>query len=160
MTFICCFTSSTSISFLQFRFVFCSKGPFFFQIFISSYDDIYLPMTTSSIQKYYRQCIHEGIMPYLATQVPCLPISARWRPRSNSSLSSASLIPLPLLFTGGGDVAVGEDVSGEGSVGSVDFSPASPSTWQKLDLLLAFSLTTVTSRRGGAAGGGGGGGGG
>ena len=52
---------------------------------------------------------------------------------------------------------MGEDVSGEGSVGSVDFSPASPSTWQKLDLLLAFSLTTVTSRRGGAAGGGGGG---
>ena len=55
---------------------------------------------------------------------------------------------------------MGEDVSGEASVGSVDFSPASPSTWQKLDLLLAFSLTTVTSRRGGAAGGGGGGGGG
>ena len=50
---------------------------------------------------------------------------------------------------------MGEDVSGEGSVGSVDFSPASPSTWQKLDLLLAFSLTTVTSHRGGAAGGGG-----
>ena len=38
-------------------------------------------------------------------------------------------------------------------------SLASPSTWQKLDLL-ALSLTTVTSRRGGTAGGGGGSGGG
>ena len=108
-------------------------------------------------QRYY-------VTPYLCKAcLACLAfstVSIRWRPRSNSSLSSASLIPLPLLFTGGGDVAVGEDVSGEGSVGSVDFSPASPSTWQKLDLLLAFSLTTVTSRRGGAAGGGGGGGGG
>ena len=66
----------------------------------------------------------------------------------------------PLLFTGGGDVVGGEGVGGEGGVGSVCFTPASPSTWQKLDLLLAFSLTTVTSRRGGAAGGGGGGGGG
>ena len=37
-------------------------------------------------------------------------------------------------------------------------SLASPSNWQKLDLL-ALSLTTVTSRRVGAAGGGGGGGG-
>ena len=35
-------------------------------------------------------------------------------------------------------------------------SLASPSNWQKLDLL-ALSLTTVTSRRVGAAGGGGGG---
>ena len=37
---------------------------------------------------------------------------------------------------------------------STSFSPASPSSWQKMDLLLVFSLTTVTSRRGGEAGGG------
>ena len=59
-----------------------------------------------------------------------------------------------MLHAGGGDVE-GEDVGG-----FADFSPASPSSWQKLDLLLVFSLTTVTSRRGGASGGGGGGGGG
>ena len=59
---------------------------------------------------------------------------------------------------------VGEgEVGGDGGVGvvadSVASSLASPSSWQKLGLVV-FSLTTVTSRRRGAAGGGGGGGGG
>ena len=40
------------------------------------------------------------------------------------------------------------------AVSTVSLSPAFPSSWQKLDLLLVFSLTTVTSRREGAAGGG------
>ena len=57
-------------------------------------------------------------------------------------------------------VGVG-DVGGDGGIviGSLASSLASPSSWQKLDLLV-FSLTTVTNRRGGTAGGGGGGGGG
>ena len=44
-------------------------------------------------------------------------------------------------------------------IGSIASSLVSPSSWQKLDLVV-FSLTTVTNRRGGAPRGGGGGGGG
>ena len=59
-------------------------------------------------------------------------------------------------------VGVG-DVGGGGGVvvvkGSVASSLSSPSSWQKLDLVV-FSLTTVTNRLGGTAGCGGGGGGG
>ena len=55
------------------------------------------------------------------------------------------------------NTGVGGDDGGEEEVSLT--SLASPSNWQKLDLL-ALSLTTVTSRRVGAAGGGGRGGGG
>ena len=57
-----------------------------------------------------------------------------------------------------GDVVEGGVLVVVGSVASSQ-SLASPSSWQKLDLLV-FSLTTVTNRRGEGAGGGGGGGGG
>ena len=48
----------------------------------------------------------------------------------------------------------GNDGGEEVAVSTISLSPAFPSSWQKLDLLLVFSLTTVTSRREGAAGGG------
>ena len=69
----------------------------------------------------------------------------------------------PCTADGGAGVGIGDVVEGGvlvvvGSVASSQ-SLASPSSWQKLDLLV-FSLTTVTNRRGEGAGGGGGGGGG
>ena len=51
-------------------------------------------------------------------------------------------IVFPQLTIRGGDVQ-GEDVGGEVGVGSFYISPASPSSWQKLNLLLVFSLTKL-----------------